>query len=82
MLLDVKKIDKKLDAEELVCTKTDGTKYDFNIFTLPLKFVEKTHNYEITLDDTIDDQDKLEKLIFRLSNYKAKNKKKKNRGEK
>ena len=55
---------------------------ELNIFTLPLKFVEKTHNYEITLDDTIDDQDKLEKLIFRLRNYKAKNKKKKSRREK
>ena len=55
---------------------------ELNIFTLPLKFVEKTHNYEITLDDTIDDQDKLEKLIFGLSNYKAKNKKKKSRREK
>ena len=74
ILLDVKKIDTKLDTEELVCTKTDGTKYDFNIFALPLKFVEKINNYEITLDEAIEDQNKLEKLIFRLNNYKAKNK--------
>ena len=39
ILLEVKKIDAKLDTAELVCTKTDGTKYDFNIFVLPLKFV-------------------------------------------
>ena len=74
ILLDVKKIDTKLDTEELVCTKTDGTKYDFNIFALPLKFVEKINNYEITLDEAIEDQNKLEKLIFRLNNYKAKSK--------
>ena len=75
ILLDVKKIDTKLDTAELVCTKTDGTKYNFNIFALPLKFVEKNHNYEITLDEAIDDQAKLEKLIIRLENYNAKNKK-------
>ena len=72
ILLDVKKIDVELDTVELVCTKTDGTKYNFNTFTLPLKFVEKIYNYEITLDEAKDDQDKLEKLIIRLENYKAK----------
>ena len=45
ILLDVKKIDTKLDTAELVYTKTDGTKYNFNIFALPLKFVEKIYNY-------------------------------------
>ena len=39
ILLEVKKIDAKLDTAELVCTKTDGTKYQFNIFALPLKLV-------------------------------------------
>ena len=39
---------------------------------LPLKFVEKIYNHEITLDEAKDDQDKLEKLINRLENYKAK----------
>ena len=41
------------------------------------KFVEKIYNYEITLDEAMDDQEKLEKLIIRLKNYKAKNKNKK-----
>ena len=41
----------KLDNAELVCTKTDGTKYDFNRFLFPLKFIEKIHNYKITLDE-------------------------------
>ena len=51
ILLDIKKIDETLDNAELVCTKTDGTKYDFNRFLFPLKFIEKIHNYEITLDE-------------------------------
>ena len=32
----LKKIDAQLDTGELVCTKTDGSKYDFNRFTFPL----------------------------------------------
>ena len=72
ILLEVTKIDTKLDTAELVCTKTDGTKWNFNTFALPLKFVEKIFNYEITLDEAKDDQDKLEKLIIRLEKYKPK----------
>ena len=66
---------RKIDAE-LVCTKADGIKYDFNRFLLPLKFIEKIHIYEITLDEAMDDQAKLEKLVIRLDNYNAKNLKK------
>ena len=77
ILLDIKKIDTILNTTELDCTKTDGTKYNFNIFVLPLKFVKKIHNYEITLDEAMDDHSKLEKLIIRLENYNAKKKKKK-----
>ena len=41
LLPEFKKIDKALDNVELVCTKTNGTKYDFSRFSLPLKFIEK-----------------------------------------
>ena len=75
ILLEVKKIDPKIDTAELVCTETDGTKYNL-IFPLALKFVEKIYNYEITLDEEMDDQIKLEKLVIRLENYKAKTEKK------
>ena len=54
-----RKIDRTLDKAELVCAKPDGTKYDVNHFLLPLKFMEKIHNYEITLDEAIEDQAKL-----------------------
>ena len=79
LLSEFRKIDETLDNAELVCTKTDGTKYNFNIFALPLKFIEKIYNYEITLGEAMDDQEKLEKLISRLENYNAKNKKKNGR---
>ena len=68
ILLDIKKIDAKLDTAELFCTKTDGTKYHFNTFALPLKLVEKIHNYEITLDETIKNQTKFKTLINKLNN--------------
>ena len=48
------KLDGELENVELVCTKTDGTKYDFNRFSLPLKFIGKIHNYEITLNEAIE----------------------------
>ena len=63
-----RKIDRTLDKAELFYTKTDGTKYDFNRFTLPLKFIEKIHKYEITLNDAINDQVELEILINKLNN--------------
>ena len=62
------KIDRTLDKAELVCTKTDGTKYEFNCFTLPLRFIEKIHNHEITLNEAISDQVELEILINKLNN--------------
>ena len=46
-----------------------------------LKNIDKSntvkHNYGITLDEAIDDQAKLEKLIIRVENYKTKIKKEK-----
>ena len=57
ILSEFEKIDKTLDNADLVCTKTDNkSKYDFNRFSLPLKFIEKNHNYEITLDEAINDE--------------------------
>ena len=82
ILLDVKKVNDELDTAKLVCTKTDGTKYGFNRFSSPFKFVEKIYNYEITLDEAMDDQKKLENLISELKNYKAKNIKKSRREKK
>ena len=35
------KIEDTLDKAELVCTKTRGTKFDFNRFSIPLKFIKK-----------------------------------------
>ena len=57
------KLDGELENVELVWTKTDGTKYDFNRFSLPLKFIRKIHNYEITLNEAIKKQATLKNLI-------------------
>ena len=69
LLPEFKKIDKRLDKAELVCTKTDRTKYDFNRFSPPLIFIEKIYKYEITLDKAIEKQAKLKELINKLNNY-------------
>ena len=62
------KLDGTIENVELVCTKTDETKYDFNRFSLPLKFIAKIHNYGITLNKSIEDQTKLRILINKLNN--------------
>ena len=67
------KLDGELKNVELVCTKIDGTKYDFNRFSLPLKFIGKIYNYEITLNEAIEKQAKLKELINKLNNYGPRN---------
>ena len=74
---EFKKIDRTLDKAKLVCTKTNGAKYDFTRFAPPLKFIEKIHNYEIILDEAIKDKGKLGKSIISLKDYRAKNQKNK-----
>ena len=69
-----RKIDKKLENAKLFCIKTDGTPYNFNSFFLALKFIKRTHNYETTLDEAINDQIKLRVLINKLNNdYNTRN---------
>ena len=70
--LTLKKND-ELDTAELFCTKTDETKYDFDRFSSPFKFVAKIYNYEITLEEAMDNKKKLENLISKLKIYEAKN---------
>ena len=82
LLSEFRKIDETLDNAELVCTKTDGTKYDFNRFSLPLKFIEKIHNSKITLNEAIDDQTESRILINNLNNnYNPRISKKNSRGK-
>ena len=69
ILSEFKKIYKTLENADLVCTKTaNKPKYDFNRFSLPLKFIKKIHNYEITLDEAINGQTELNILINKLNN--------------
>ena len=66
--LNLKKYLRHFDNAELISTKIDGTKFDFNCFFLPLKFFEKIHNYEITLDEAWNYQAELRTLINKLNN--------------
>ena len=76
----IRKIDTELDTSELVCTKTDEKpKYNLNLFASPLKFARKIHNYEITQNEAIDDQEKLKNLIIRLKKHKPRKTRKKRR---
>ena len=52
-------------------------KLNTTLFASPLKFARKIHNYEVTLNEAIDSQEKLENLIIRLGNYKPRNTQKK-----
>ena len=47
--------------------------HDINCFSLPLKFIRKIDNYEITLNKVIEKQAKLKNLINKLNNYGARN---------
>ena len=73
--LTLKKND-ELGTAELFCKKTDGTKYDFNRSSSPFKFVAKICTYEITLEEAMDNQKKLENLISELKIYEAEKKQK------
>ena len=68
LLPEFDKIDKELNKVELVSTKTDRTKYDFNGFLLLLEFIKTIHNYEIALNEAINDQTELRILINNLNN--------------
>ena len=66
---NIKVIDDWLETAQPICTKTDGkTKYDFNKFTLPLKFTSKIYRRDLTLQEAKDDQQELEILINKLNN--------------
>ena len=67
MLLEFRKIDETFDNAELVCRKTDGTKYDFNRFSLLLKFIEIIYNYKITPNEAIEKQAESKDLINKLT---------------
>ena len=68
LLSEFRKIDETLDNVELVFKKADGTRYDFDRFSFPLKFIEKIYNYKITLNEAIEKQADLGILKNKLNN--------------
>ena len=68
----IKPIDDWFATAQLICIKTDGkTEYNFNKFTLPLKFASKNYRRDLTLQKARDDQQDLQILLNNLdNNYK------------
>ena len=78
-----KKIHETLDNVELVCTKADGNKYDFNRFSFPWKFIDKIYNYKIAPNEAIEKQSELKEIINKLNNgYNPRSTKKKKKKRK
>ena len=76
-MFKIKKIDTELDTANLAYTKTDGkTKFDFNLFKSQLKFSRKIHNYEITLDEAIEEKEKLKNSFNQARKLQTKENKK------
>ena len=67
------KLDDELEDVELVCTKTDGSKYKFSRFLLRLKFIEKIYNHKITPNEAIEKQVNLKELTNKLNKYGPRN---------
>ena len=67
------KLDDELEDVELVCTKTDGSKYKFSRFLLLLKFIEKIYNHKITPNEAIEKQANLKELTKKLNKYGPRN---------
>ena len=77
LVFKIKKIDTELDTANLAYTKTDGkTKFDFNLFKSQLKFSRKIHNYEITLDEAIEEKEKLKNSFNQARKLQTKENKK------
>ena len=59
-MVNIKQLDDWLDTAQLVCTKTDGkTKYDFNKFRFPSRFILKIYRHDFTLKEAEDNQQAL-----------------------
>ena len=69
LMENIKIIDDWLETAQLICTKTDGkTKYDFNKFTLPLKFATKIYRHDLTLQEAKGNEQDLEILVNKPNN--------------
>ena len=69
LMNNIKVIDDWRETAQPICTETDEkTKYDFNKFTLPLKFARKIFRHDLTLQEARNDQQNLKILINKLKN--------------
>ena len=65
-----------IDAEKLVCVKSDGTTCNFNIFKNSLEFAANIYNVKISLKEAKNKQYEMLLLLEKLKNYNPINSKK------
>ena len=69
----LKKTKKDIDPEKLVCIKSDGKIFNFNIFKPSFKFASSIYDGKITLEEAKKDQYKMLKQLTDLEKYDPKN---------
>ena len=83
MIDEIEEDDNDIDINKLAFIGSDREKFNFNIFRMPLNFLQHIYNGEISLKEAEFKQRDLEKKIDDLEfGYKSKNKKKKKKWRK
>ena len=67
--------------KSLVCTHSNGTKYDFNKYRDVNQFGNDLYNGELLIDDARNEQYEMQILINKLKSYDTRNKRKKIKDE-
>ena len=70
---EIRKEENDIDPKKLVCIKSDGTIFNFNIFKLSFKFTSSIYDGKITLEKTKKDQYQMFKPMKDLEKYNPKN---------
>ena len=70
---DIREEKNDIDPEKLVCTKSDETIFNFNIFKLSFTFASSTYDGKITLKEAKNDQYQMLKQLKVLEKYNSKN---------
>ena len=73
LMKKIKILDDRHDSLQLICTKTDGTLYDFNKFSFLLKFASKIYILDLTLQEAEDEKLSLKILMNNLNKYNPRN---------
>ena len=70
---DIREEENDIDPKKLVCTISDETIFNFNIFKLSFTFASRTYDGKITLKEAKNDQYQMLKQLKVLEKYDSKN---------